>query len=43
MDTRNKGLFYHLIGVIILSPDSLLISLVNLDDFSLIFYRSAFQ
>ena len=41
MDTRNKGLLLSLIGVIILSPDSLLIRLVNLDDFSLIFYRSA--
>jgi len=41
MDTRNKGLLLSLIGVIILSPDSLLIRLVDLDDFSLIFYRSA--
>ncbi len=41
MDTRNKGLFLSLIGVIILSPDSLLIRLVELDDYSLIFYRSA--
>ena len=41
METRNKGLLLSLIGVIIISPDSLLIRLVNLDDFSLIFYRSA--
>ena len=41
MNTRNKGLLLSLIGVIILSPDSLLIRLVDLDDFSLIFYRSA--
>ena len=41
MKTRNRGLLLSLFGVIILSPDSLLIRLVNLDDFSLIFYRSA--
>ena len=41
MQTRNKGLILSLVGVLILSPDSLLIRLVNLDDFSLIFYRSA--
>ena len=41
MQTRNKGLILSFIGVLILSPDSLLIRLVNLDDFSLIFYRSA--
>ncbi len=41
MQTRNKGLILSLIGVLIISPDSLLIRLVNLDDFSLIFYRSA--
>tara|TARA_B100000945_G_scaffold313304_1_gene309195 strand:+ start:862 stop:1716 length:855 start_codon:yes stop_codon:yes gene_type:complete len=41
MQKRNKGLILSLIGVLILSPDSLLIRLVNLDDFSLIFYRSA--
>ncbi len=42
MKTRNKGLILSFIGVLILSPDSLLIRLVDLDDFSLIFYRSAF-
>jgi len=41
MKTRNKGLLLSFIGVLILSPDSLLIRLVDLDDFSLIFYRSA--
>ena len=41
MQTRNKGLLLSMIGVLILSPDSLLIRLVDLDDFSLIFYRSA--
>ncbi len=41
MQKRNKGLILSLIGVIILSPDSLLIRIVELDDFSLIFYRSA--
>ena len=40
METRNKGLLLSLLGVFILSPDSLLIRLVDLDDFSLIFYRS---
>ena len=41
MESRNKGLLLSLVGVLILSPDSLLIRLVNLDDYSLIFYRSA--
>ena len=41
MKTRNKGLLLSFVGVLILSPDSLFIRLVNLDDFSLIFYRSA--
>ena len=41
MKSRNKGLLLSIIGVLILSPDSLLIRLVELDDFSLIFYRSA--
>ena len=41
MKTRNKGLILSFIGVLILSPDSLLIRLVDLDDFSLIFYRIA--
>ena len=41
MQTRNKGLLLSMIGVLMLSPDSLLIRLVDIDDFSLIFYRSA--
>ena len=41
MESRNKGLLLSLIGVIIISPDSLLIRLANIDDLSLIFYRSA--
>jgi len=41
MSNRNKGLLMSLIGVFILSPDSLLIRLVNLNDLSLIFYRGA--
>ena len=41
MGSRNKGLLLSLIGVIIISPDSLLIRLANIDDLSLIFYRSA--
>ena len=40
MKTRNKGLILSFVGVLILSPDSLFIRLVNLDDFCLIFYRS---
>ena len=36
---RIKGLYISLIGVFILSPDSLLIRLLNLNDVSLIFYR----
>ena len=36
---RIKGLYISLIGVFILSPDSLLIRLLNLNDLSLIFYR----
>ena len=35
MKTRNKGLILSFVGVLILSPDSLFIRLVNLDDFSL--------
>ena len=41
MSNRNKGLLISLIGVFILSPDSLLIRLVDLNDLSLIFYRGA--
>ena len=41
MSNRNKGLLMSLIGVFILSPDSLLIRLADLNDLSLIFYRGA--
>ena len=41
MSPRNKGLLLSLAGVLILSPDSLLIRLSGLNDFSLIFYRSS--
>lgn len=36
---RSKGLLMSLLGVIVLSPDSLLIRLAELDDYTLIFYR----
>ena len=39
ISNRSKGLLLSLVGVLILSPDSLLIRLVNLDNNSLIFYR----
>ena len=40
MSTSAKGLLWSFFGVLILSPDTLLIRLLNLSDFSLIFYRS---
>ena len=40
MSKSAKGLLWSFFGVLILSPDSLLIRLSNLSDFSLIFYRS---
>ena len=40
MTKSAKGLLWSFFGVLILSPDSLLIRLSNLSDFSLIFYRS---
>jgi len=39
---RSKGIWISLLGVFILSPDSLLIRLTGLDDFTLIFYRGLF-
>ena len=36
---RSKGILMSLLGVVILSPDSLLIRLAGLDDYTLIFYR----
>ena len=40
MDKSAQWLLFSLLGVLILSPDSLLIRLSNLSDISLIFYRS---
>ena len=40
MSKSSQGLLWSFFGVLILSPDSLLIRLLNLTDFSLIFYRS---
>lgn len=39
---RGKGILMSLGGVFVLSPDSLLIRLAALDDFTLIFYRGLF-
>jgi drug/metabolite transporter (DMT)-like permease len=39
---RGKGILMALVGVIVLSPDSLLIRLAALDDYTLIFYRGLF-
>ncbi len=39
---RGKGILMSLGGVFVLSPDSLLIRLAGLDDFTLIFYRGLF-
>lgn len=41
ISSRSKGLLWSLFGVLILSPDSLLIRLSNLSEFTLIFYRGA--
>jgi len=40
MKKSSQWLTLSLVGVLLLSPDSLLIRLLNLSDFSLIFYRS---
>ena len=40
MKTSSQWLTLSLVGVLLLSPDSLLIRLLKLSDFSLIFYRS---
>ena len=40
MKKSSQWLTFSLVGVLLLSPDSLLIRLLNLSDFSLIFYRS---
>ena len=39
LSDRGKGILMSLGGVFVLSPDSLLIRLANLDDYTLIFYR----
>lgn len=39
---RGKGVLMALVGVVVLSPDSLMIRLAGLDDHTLIFYRGLF-
>ncbi len=39
---RGKGILMAVVGVFVLSPDSLLIRLAGLDDFTLTFYRGLF-
>jgi len=39
LSNRGKGILMSLCGVFVLSPDSLLIRLAGLDDYTLIFYR----
>ena len=39
LSDRGKGILMSLAGVFVLSPDSLLIRLASLDDYTLIFYR----
>lgn len=42
LSDRGKGIAMSLGGVVVLSPDSLLIRLAGLDDYALIFYRGLF-
>ena len=42
LSDRAKGILMSLVGVVILSPDSLMIRLAGLDDYTLIFYRGLF-
>ena len=42
LSDRGKGILMSIGGVFVLSPDSLLIRLAGLDDFTLIFYRGLF-
>jgi drug/metabolite transporter (DMT)-like permease len=42
LSNRGKGILMSLFGVFMLSPDSLLIRLAGLDDYTLIFYRGLF-
>lgn len=39
ISNRGKGLLWSVFGVILISPDALLIRLSNLNDFTLVFYR----
>ena len=39
LSDRGKGILMSIAGVFVLSPDSLLIRLAALDDYTLIFYR----
>lgn len=42
LSDRGKGIVMSLAGVFVLSPDSLLIRLAGLDDYTLLFYRGLF-
>lgn len=42
LSDRGKGILMSLVGVFVLSPDSLLIRLAGLNDYTLIFYRGLF-
>ena len=42
LSDRGKGILMALVGVVVLSPDSLMIRLAGLDDYTLIFYRGLF-
>ena len=42
LGNRGKGILMSLFGVFVLSPDSLMIRLAGLDDYTLIFYRGLF-
>lgn len=42
LGNRGKGILMSLFGVFVLSPDSLMIRLAGLDDYTLLFYRGLF-
>ena len=42
LSNRGKGILMSIVGVFVLSPDSLLIRLAGLDDYTLLFYRGLF-
>ena len=42
LSDRGKGILMAIVGVFVLSPDSLMIRLAGLDDYTLIFYRGLF-